>query len=166
MGLERSDAPRFRTEIAPDSGFLGWVIQQIAAPIPLVLWAALVYPLEAAVAPWLQVSRNAFDLFLYLPIGWTLSFLLAIVVQRKLPGAVVSGRRIWVVPVFLLALGFCWDLAQFSLSSASAEFFYPGPDGESAWAFMLMTCPTVSAIVYSLGMTWSARRQALKASAS
>src|SRR5271169_1064761 len=90
VGPQRSDVPMFRTEIAPESGFLGWVIQQIAAPIPLVLWAMLVSPLEEAIAPWLQVSRDAFDLFLYLPIGWTLSFLLAIIVQRKFPGAVVS----------------------------------------------------------------------------
>ena len=99
-----------------------------------------------------------FDLFLYLPVGWTLSFLLAIVVQRIFPGAVVFGRRIWVVPVFFLALGFCWDTVYFSFSYAFAEFLYPGPDGESQWAFALMTCPTVSAIAYSLGMDWSVRR--------
>jgi hypothetical protein len=38
----------------------------------------LVDPLEEAVAPWLQVSRNGFDLFLYLPAGWTLSFFFAV----------------------------------------------------------------------------------------
>jgi hypothetical protein len=154
----------FQTETAPEGGFLSWLIQQIAAPIPLVLWAALVDPLEAGVAPWLQVPRNGFDLFLYLPIGWALSFFLAILVQRIFPGAIVSGRRIWVVPVFLLALALCWDLAQFSFSYALAEFFYPGPDGESGWAFVVMTCPTGSAIAYSLGMIWSTRRQASKAS--
>jgi hypothetical protein len=165
MAPEQPDGPMFRTEIAPEARFLSWVIQQIAAPLPLVLWAVLVNPLEAAIAPWLQVSRNGFDLFLYLPIGWALSFLLAIVLRRIFPGAVIFGRRIWVIPVFLLALGFCWEVAQFSFSYAFAEFFYPGPGGEGQWAFILMTCPTVSAIAYSLGMIWSERRQASKASA-
>jgi hypothetical protein len=166
MDQQQSDAPMFQTELAPESSFLGWLIQQIAAPLPLVLWSVLVNPLEAAVAPWLQVSRDGFDLFLYLPIGWTLSFRLAMLVQRIFPGAIASGRRIWMVPVFLLALAFCWDVAQFSISFAFAEVFYPGPGGESQWAFLLMTCPTVSAIAYSLGMIWSTRRQASKASAT
>lgn len=142
------------------------MIQQIAAPLPLVMWSVLVSPLEQAIAPWLMVSRNIFDLFLILPIGWALSFFLALLVQRVFPGAVVSGRRIWVVPVFLLALAFCWDVAQFSISYAFAEFFYPGLEGESIWAFALMTCPTVSAIAYSLGMIWLTRRPALKAPAT
>jgi hypothetical protein len=166
MGPQQSDVPMFQTEIAPESSLLGWLIQQIAAPLPFVLWSVLVDPLEATVAPWLQVSRDGFDLFLYLPVGWTLSFFLAILVQRIFPGAILSGRRIWMVPLFLLALAFCWDVAQFSISYDFAEFFYPGPGGESQWVFALMTCPTVSAIAYSLGMTWSTRRQASKASAT
>jgi len=158
MGLRQSDASMFRTEIAPEAGFLGWVVQQIAAPIPLVIWVILASPLESAIAPWLQVSRNMFDLFLYLPVGWMLSFLLAIVVQRIFPGAVGFGRRIWIVPVCLLALGFCVDAVAFSFRDAFAEFFYPGPDGESGWVFMLITCPTMSTIAYSLGIIWPARR--------
>ncbi len=119
-----------------------------------------------AVAPWLQVSRDGFDLFLYLPIGWTLSFFLAVLVQRFFPGATASGRRVWMLPVFLLALAFCWDVAQFSISFAFTEFFYPGPGGESQLVFVLMTCPTVAAIAYSLGMIWSTGRQASKAPAT
>jgi hypothetical protein len=129
MAQEQSGAPMFRAEIAPKAGFLSWVIQQIAAPLPLVFWALLVSPLERVIAPWLQVSRNGFDLLLYLPVGWTLSFLLAILVQRKFPGAVVFGRRIWVLPLLLLALAFCSDAARFSFSDAFVEFFYPGPEG-------------------------------------
>jgi hypothetical protein len=159
MGPQQSDVRMFRTEIAPESSFLGWVIQQIAAPIPLVLWALLVSPLESSIAPWIGQSRNTFDFFLYLPVGWTLSLLLAIVVQGIFPGAAVCGRRIWVVPVCLLALAFCWEGVGFSFRQAFAILFYPDPDGESQWAFVLMTCPTVSAIAYSLGMIFSTRRR-------
>jgi hypothetical protein len=166
MGAQQSAVPMFRTEIAPESGVMGWVIQQIAAPLPLVLWSVLVSPLEQAIAPRLTVSRNLFELFLILPIGWTLSFLLAILVQRIFPGTIVFGRRIWAVPVFLLALAFGWDLAHFSFGYAFAEFFYPSPEGENVWAFALMTCPTVSAIAYSLGMSSSTRRQTSKAQAT
>jgi hypothetical protein len=160
MGPQQSDVPMFRTDIAPENSFLSWVIQQIAAPIPLVLWVLLVNPVESAMAPWLQVSRDMFDLFLYLPVGWTLSFLLAIAVQRIFPGAVWSGRRIWIVPVTLLFLGLCWNVAHFSLSSTLKELFYPGPGGEAQVVFVLMTCPTVSAVAYSLGMIYATHRQA------
>jgi hypothetical protein len=166
MAQEQSGAPMFRAEIAPEAGILSWVIQQIAAPLPLVFWALLVSPLERVVAPWLQVSRNGFDLLLYLPAGWTLSFLFAILVQRKFPVAIVFGRWIWVLPVLLLALAFCSDAARFSIIYAFALFFYPGLEGEGQWAFALATCPTGSAIAYSLGMIWSAHRQASKALAA
>jgi hypothetical protein len=142
--------PMFRTDIAPENSFLSWVIQQIAAPIPLVLWVLLVNPVESAMAPWLQVSRDMFDLFLYL----------AIAVQRIFPGAVWSGRRIWIVPVTLLFLGLCWNVAHFSLSSTLKELFYPGPGGEAQVVFVLMTSPTVSAVAYSLGMIYATHRQA------
>jgi hypothetical protein len=63
MGSQQSAVPMFQTEIAPEGGFLSWLIQQIAAPLPLVLWSVLVSPLEQAIAPWLTVSRNIFELF-------------------------------------------------------------------------------------------------------
>jgi hypothetical protein len=166
MDLQQSGAQMFQTELAPEAGFVGWLIQQIAAPVPFVLWAVLVSPLEAAIAPWLRVSRDAFDLLLYLPIGWALSVLLAIVVQRTFPGSVASGRRIWVLPVVLLALMFVLELRTRSVAYTFAEFFYPGPGGEAWWVFFMATCPTGSAISYSLGMIWSSRRQASKASAA
>jgi hypothetical protein len=166
MGPQQSAVPMFQTEIAPESGFLGWLIQQIATPLPLVLWCVLVLPLEQAIAPWFMVSTNILELFLYLPIGWTLSFFLAILVHRISPGTNVSGRWIWVLPVCVLGLAFCQDTVHFSFSFAFAEVFYPGPDGESGWVFVLMTCPTVSAIAYSIGMIWSTRHQASKASAT
>jgi hypothetical protein len=150
MGPQQSDVPMFRTDIAPENSFLSWVIQQIAAPIPLVLWALLVNPVESAIAPWLQVSRDMFDLFLYL----------AIAVQRIFPGAVWSVWRIWIVPVALLFFGLCWNVAHFSLSSTLKELFYPGPGGEAQVVFVLMTCPTVSAVAYSLGMIYATHRQA------
>ena len=146
MGLEQSDAPMFRTKISPESSFLGWLLQQIGAPLPLVLWALLVSQLEGAIAPWMGDSaRNLLSLFLVVVPGWILSLFLAIGIQRIFPRAVVFGRRIWVLPVSVLGLAFCWDVAHFSLSYAFSELFYPGPGGESVWAFALMTCPTASA---------------------
>jgi hypothetical protein len=62
-----------------------------------------------------------------------------------------------------MALGFCWDAASISPRFAFVEFF----SIEHARAvFLLITHPTVSAIAYSLGMIWSTRRQASKASAT
>ena len=37
-------AGMFQTQIASESGFLSWLLQQIAAPIPLLVWAGLVTP--------------------------------------------------------------------------------------------------------------------------
>ena len=85
MHLQQSVVPMFQTEMAAESSFLGWVIQQIAAPLPLVMWSVLVSPLEQAIAPWLMVSRNIFDLFLILPIGWALSFFLALWFNGSFP---------------------------------------------------------------------------------
>jgi hypothetical protein len=162
MAPQQSDAPMFRTEISPESSLLAWVIQQIAAPLPLVFWALLVSPAEGAIAPWLGDScRHQLSLFLVVVPGWILSLFLAICIRRIFPRSVVLGRWIWVLPVSALALAFCWDVAHFSFSFAFAEYFYPGPDGESVWAFALMTCPTISAIAYSLGMIFSARGQKL-----
>jgi len=118
-----------------------------------------VSPLEGAIAPWLTVSRNLFDLFLYLPIGWMLSLSLAVLVRRIFPHSVVSGRRIWIVPVSLLALEFCLEAVGASFSRAFADLFYPGPDAESQWGFVLMTCPTVWAIAYSMGVIFRAPRK-------
>jgi hypothetical protein len=166
IGSQQSDAPMFRTEISPEGSFLGWVLQQTAAPLPLVFWALLVSPEESAIAPWLGDSGRQLSLFLVVVPGWILSLFLAICIQRSFPRAVVLGRWIWVLPVSALALAFCWDAAHFSFSFAFAEYFYPGPDGESALAFALMTCPAISAIAYSLGMIFSARGQKLAGYAS
>ena len=140
------------------SFFIGPVIDRLGPRkvlvYNLVLWAILVSPLESAVGPWL----------LYLPAGRTLSFLLAIGVRRSFPAAGPSGRWIWALPVSLLTLMFVLELRTWSLGYALAEFFYPGPDGEAWWVFFIATCPTGSAVAYSLGMIWSARRQAKKAS--
>jgi hypothetical protein len=156
----QSDPPRFRTEIAPEIGFLSWLLQQIAAPLPLVLWALLVNAIEEAVA------RNGFDLFLYLPAGWTLSFFFAVLIRRIVPEAEAAGRRIWMIAVSLLALAFGVEAIGISFGRAFSDLFYPGSDGESQGAFVMMTCPTISAIAYSPGMIWSARRQASKAAAT
>jgi hypothetical protein len=36
MAQKQSDAPMFRMEVAPETSFLSWLIQEIAAPLPLV----------------------------------------------------------------------------------------------------------------------------------
>src|ERR1700681_3695445 len=94
----------FRTEIAPESGFLSWCLQQIAAPLPLLFWLPVISVLEQFVTPWIwQSMSNSVDLVLIAVPAWILSFLLAIAVQRMFPGAALVGRRIWVLPVLVLA---------------------------------------------------------------
>lgn len=147
----------FQTEIPPEGGFVSWIGQQVAAPIPFIVWALAMTPLEARIGPW-AMRRNLLDIILYLPMGWMLSFLLGVIVYKIFPDAEVMGTRIWFVPVFLLALAFCIEGSEFSFGQAFREIFYPEFLDISGLGFVLMTCPTVSAIAYSLGMAFAARK--------
>jgi len=151
----------FQMEIPPGNGFLSWILQQIVAPIPFVLWALLMNPLEARIGPW-AMRRKLLDLILYLPIGWGLSFLLAVAIQHVFPRAAALGRRIWVLPVALLSLALCWDSFRFSFGIAFKELFYPDMVGLGGLVFLLMTCPTISAITYSIGMEFAAHRARMR----
>ena len=46
------------------------------------------------------------------------------------------------------------DIFTFSFATALAELFFPGPNGEGWWAFLLLTCPTISTLSYSAAMAW------------
>jgi hypothetical protein len=140
--------------------FLSWLAQQIVAPLPQVVSFLLVALFAYAIAP--GIAQFGHLLLWAAPLGWFLSFMLAIGIRCLFPGASSAGRWIWVLPVALLVLGFCCNAAAGSFRSAVLIFFTTGPRGLDV--FVLMTCPTLSAVVYSLGMIWSARRQALKAS--
>jgi hypothetical protein len=157
--------PMFQTEIAPESGFLSWSLQQIAAPMPIWLWLLLIYPFGDLVARWIRQSdSDVIDLVFFAVPSWFLSFFLAIAVYRLFAGAAIMGRWIWALPVLLLLAMFCWGLTSQSLGRTLSGFFLP--ESEDGWAFFVATCPTGSAIAYSLGMLWSTRRQASKAPAT
>jgi len=165
MGAQQSDVPMFQTEIVPESGFLSWFLQQISAPMPILLWLLLISPFGDLVARWIRQSdSNIIDLLFFAVPSWFLSFFLAIAVYRLFAGGAIMGRWIWALPVLLLLAMFCWGLASQSFGRTLAGFLLP--DSEDGWLFFVATCPTGSAIAYSLAMIWSTRHQASKASAT
>jgi hypothetical protein len=165
MGAQQSDVPMFQTELAPEGGFLSWLLQQIAAPMPILICLLLIYPFGDLVARWIRQSdSNIIDLAFFAVPSWFLSFFLAIAVYRLFAGAAIMGRWIWALPLLLLLAMFCWGLTSQSLGRTLADFFLP--ESEDGWLFFIATCPTGSAIAYSLGMIWSTRRQASKAPAT
>src|SRR5580698_288284 len=145
-------------------GFLSWLVQLMAAPSPILV-CLVVANLASWIAPWIDDSiRTAWGFYLFAVVpSWILSFLLAVAVHKIFPTAAVFGRRIWILPTALTALGFCWDAASISPSFAFAEF---SSLVHHRAVVLLITYPTVSAIAYSLGMVWSARHQTSKASAT
>jgi hypothetical protein len=90
---------------------------------------------------------------------WGIGFYLALMVHRFFPRAAKEGRWVWVVPMSFFLLAFIRDALMSSLPHVLTEFFYPGPNGESGWALMLITYPTCAAILYSLGMFYASRRR-------
>jgi hypothetical protein len=47
-----------------------------------------------------------------------------------------------------------YEAFAFSFAKAFLDLFFPGPDGEGWWLFILLTCPAASALCYSAAMSW------------
>ncbi len=82
-------------------------------------------------------------------------------IQRAWPWTYRTGRVIWILPLFLLLLALCIDLATSGepLVDTLSGYFYPRPGKEDLLAF-LITWPTVCCFLYSAGMFTGHRRSA------
>jgi hypothetical protein len=146
----------FQAEFRFLAGFLSWLVQLMAAFLPILV-SLVVAKFASSIAPSIDESIGTpFGFYLYAAApSWILSYFLAIAIRRMFSASVVVGRWIWVLPTTLMVLGFCWDAASISLRFSFVEFF--SIEHHSA-VFLLITCPTVSAVAYSLGMIWSTSR--------
>jgi hypothetical protein len=152
----------FQTEFRLLTGFLSWLAQLMAAPSPILV-CLVVAKMASSIVPSIDESIGTplgFYLYAAAP-SWILSCVLAIAIRRIFPASVVVGRWIWVLPATLMVLGFCLDAVSISRRFALVEFFSIEHHRD---VFLLITHPGISAIAYSLGMIWSTRRQASKAS--
>jgi hypothetical protein len=84
--------------------------------------------------------------------------IVALFVHRIFPGSAATGRLVWVLPTVILAIAFVTQIVTASLGGAISTFVFPGPNGEGWWAVVLMTYPTTTAILYSVGMCFATRK--------
>jgi hypothetical protein len=149
----------FETTIDKGPSAASWLAQQFGVPIISLLWALTTAQvgdrIKAALgSPAGDVVRVAwYALFI-----WGSGLLLSLFVHRLIPRSGTEGRWIWILPSLGFVTLFIDDLRHFPIRQVSADFFYPGDNGEGWWALVLATYPTAASIGYSLGMTYLNRR--------
>lgn len=151
----------FETELRDDYSFAAWLAQQIAAIcVPTLLAGftagSIAQDIEAGPGYPLGIVGKV---IWYMFFVWGLGFYLALVVHRFFPRSTKEGRWVWIVPLFFVMLAFLGDAMMSSVPHVVTEFFYPGPNGESGWALMLLTYPTCAAILYSFGMFFASQKR-------
>jgi hypothetical protein len=151
----------FQTEVRDDYSFVSWLTQQIAAvAIPLALAGITAGTITDYFNQGFGFPMGIFgEVVWYTFFVWGNGLYLALLVHRFFPRAATEGCWVWAVPMFFFLLAFIWDALMSSLPHVLTEFFYPGPNGESGWALMLITYPTWQAVLYSLGMFYASRRR-------
>ncbi len=106
-----------------------------------------------------EIALNA------LAIGWcalitlTTGATLGLVAGRFFPGAVSTGKWTWILPTALCLL------APLSEGVDGLRMLlFPGPKDAAWYAFLFLTCPTLTAAAYSASALRASRRGAEKAS--
>lgn len=60
-----------------------------------------------------------------------------------------TARWVWIPPLLLFLVCFCWDLTLVSLSRTLAQYFWPSKEDEGVG--LLISFPVASAVLYSIG---------------
>jgi hypothetical protein len=106
-----------------------------------------------------EIALNA------LAIGWcalitlTLGATLGLLAGRLFPGAVSTGKWIWILPT-----AFCLLAPLSEGTDGLRMLLFPAPKDAGWLVFLLMTCPALTAAGYSASVVRESRRRAKKAS--
>jgi hypothetical protein len=151
----------FRTEIRDDYSFVSWLTQQTAAvAIPSIVALITAGPITDYFDQGFGFPMDIFgEVVWYTFFVWGNGLYLALLVHRLFPRAATEGCWVWAVPMFFFLLAFVFDALMSSFPDALATFFYPGPNGEAWWGVAVITYPTCSAVLYSLGMFFASRKR-------
>lgn len=88
-----------------------------------------------------------------------LGFIAGYILQRLFPRLVLSGGRwVWTLPLLVLGLAVVKDL-RLGLFADIRDIFAPGLRPEAGWVFILVTMPTLSSLLYSVGVLAASRSQ-------
>ena len=145
------DPPFFASPDDEEPSFLAFLLQQLFVPFAALLTLAVVpgvpwrFVQAGIVGQLIEVSRSVL-------VSAAAGFLLGLAVRRLVGHAPSGGKWIGVLPSILMIWALLYDAFTFSLAKALAGLFFPGLDGEGWWAFVLLTCPTISTLSYSVAM--------------
>jgi hypothetical protein len=148
-----------------EPSFLAFLLQQLFVPLASFLALLMVAEIVSEI-PWKFVDAGMtgqiIDVVSSTMVSAAAGLLLGSAVRRLFPKARSSGKWIAALPLILMTWALVSDTFTFSFSKTLVDLFFPGPNGENWWAFMLLTCPTISALFYSAAMAWpmSARKPA------
>ena len=143
----------FSTEIPSEYGFVGWAVQQILVPIAGMAVVLAGGSIAKGLLLRSVIVGNAAELAYSAVLAIGAGYALAVVVVRSVRSARLAGRLVWILPVVLLIAMIVYGSASEGLSEALREFFYPRMDGEEGLPFVLMTCPVLVCVGYSIRMT-------------
>ena len=146
----------FRTEQEEHHSFGAWVTQLILSTmLPSLLAAIAESKVESLNGghPLGRVGPNAW----FAVVVWSIAFGLALLVNRAFPRAAFTGLNVWILPTCVFLLAFISNAFSASFGKALSTFICPGSDGEAWWVVILVTYPTTTAVVYSLGMVFATR---------
>jgi hypothetical protein len=126
-------------------------------PEPSIAWL-IVQQLGAFFGPLMLVMLlgTFFGDLLSAVLTGVISFAVGMGVQATFPDK--AGCWVWVLPACGFLIAFGSDCASFSWRFATAEFFWPGPDGEAWLALMFLTVPTACSCLYSAGIFFARSR--------
>src|SRR5579862_4279220 len=135
----------FKDDGSPVVAFLS---QQLVLPIASLIIIMIVTP----EIPWKYVQAGTKGQLIQVALNIAVSAIVGIVlgtlVLRTIPTMRAMGKWIGLIPSILITGALVSDAHTFTLTTALAEFFFPGPDGEGWWAFWFFTCPTISTVCY------------------
>jgi hypothetical protein len=132
-----------------EPSLLAYMVQQIGVPIGSLL---VVVFIGATLSPLFRIVGSSN--FAEVPLGYAAALIVGSIfgftASHLIPSIRSSGRWVWILPTSLFALVFFSECFTFSLKRAFRECFFPGQNGEEAIGFLLMTCPTLSTVCYSV----------------
>jgi hypothetical protein len=144
------DPPLFTIPEDDEPSFIAFLLQQLLVPLASLLILAVVPAVPESVQA--GTSGQIVEVVRCMVVSAIAGFVLGSAARRWSPSVRSGGKWIGVLPSILLVWALLSDTFTFSFTKALAELFFPGPDGEGWWAFVFLTCPTISTLSYSAGM--------------
>jgi hypothetical protein len=145
----------FRTELV-EFHFATWLLQQIAASVLPLTWVFLTAPFRELLAKSLgyPIGRIA-DVIWTVVFIWGIGLVFGFSMGVLFAGVRKTGRLVWIAPCALYACLLVWELVNYPLQIVLLDMF--AGTGENSWAVWLFTFPTVSSVLYAIGIVVAER---------